>query len=213
MDATEEEKSDAAWATVVANMGLALALARRRGRGRRDEDDLAQAGLVGFYMAMLDLDPSRGVSFTTYCTYRIRSYIQREAESSGLVAIPRRSRWLARRTMLGRLDRGSLSARRAETVASALAVMTPHMQGSTEAGRLILGSLEARESDGPSGEDLEELGRAMGALTSTEREVVRLRYFEGMQYEDIGRATGMSRWTASKVERGALAKMRARMAS
>jgi RNA polymerase sigma-70 factor (ECF subfamily) len=49
---------------------------------------------------------------------------------------------------------------------------------------------EAEEGDDFSAEDAERINLALGQLAPAHREVLMLRFFEGMAYEDIARVTG-----------------------
>ncbi len=64
-------------ALILANKRLVHAIARGyRGRGA-EYDDLIQEGMLGLYRALEKYDPSRGVKFSTYATWWVRSKIQR----------------------------------------------------------------------------------------------------------------------------------------
>ena len=206
------------------NLGLVHACANRfRGRGV-DYEDLFGAGCVGLVKAARHFDPARGFAFSTYAVPVILGEIKRIFRDGGSVKIGRTLKERARKAMLEKqkleteLGReatiGELAARLGVEVCAAaelVAVSQPVLSLTGEDNG------ETKELDVPveSPEeqvvDLLSLRRVFQGLDGRDRQLIYLRYFEGLTQTVTAGRLGMSQVQVSRREKAILRLMRERM--
>ncbi len=218
-----------------ANLRLVIRTARRYVGLGLSLMDLVQEGNVGLLRAVEKYDASRGCRFSTYATWWIRHAILRAlTDQSRTIHIPghvvqvlrRMSR--ASRHLLQRLGRepepSELAAEVGISEELALAVISSSKQplsldlpSGEDQAQVLADTLPDSGSVGAeaaaSGSLLrEQLHLALSALTSTERNVVAMRFglVDGRYHtlEEAGRVLGMSRERVRQTEGKALRKLR-----
>jgi RNA polymerase sigma factor (sigma-70 family) len=60
-------------------------------------------------------------------------------------------------------------------------------------------------------EDCEHLQEALGCLSDRQSQAIRLRFFDGLTFEEVGAAMGISKQGAVHVVKSALETLKARM--
>lgn len=201
------------------NIGLVHSCANRfKGRGVEYED-LFQAGCVGLIKAAAGFDPDKGFKFSTYAVPAILGEIRRIFRDGGTVKIGRAAKEKARQLLeikeslaliLGREPTITEIAQKAEMELS-------------EAAALISACLpvisltsdeDSSETDipiSPPDEKLSErldLIKALSSLEETEREIIKLRYFNGLTQTVTAGILGMSQVQVSRKEKSILLKLR-----
>lgn len=210
-------------AATEAYLPAARSVARRfAGRGV-EEDDLFQVASLAMVKALERFDPEKGVRFISFAVPsmvgEVRNYFR---DSARLIRLPRRGVQLsvqaakARSELeqeLGRSPRADELAERLQAslddVLQALEI-SGHRMLSLDSGsdaeeeaplESFLGemdaSMEAFERD-------EQIQSAMNALDERQREVIRLRFFEGLSQRQAAERLGLSQMTVSRIERQAL---------
>jgi RNA polymerase sigma-B factor len=215
---------------VEAHIGLAEYLARRFDNRGEPLDDLIQVALIGLVKAVDRFDPGRGVEFATYATHTIAGELKRHFRDKGwAVRAPRRMQELyLRLTQVV----GSLGQKlgRSPTIAE----LAAETQGSEEE---VLEALEAGQAyrsaslDVPKGgnEDGDTLGEGLGEedpdlanaearvvlsplmarLAPRQRQIIRLRFFEGLTQSEIASRLGISQMHVSRLLARSVAELRA----
>lgn len=203
------------------NLGLAHACARRyAGRGI-DYDDLFQAGCLGLVKSAESFDESRGLRFSTYAVPVILGEIRRLFRDGGAVKVSRSLKELGMKAGKisdefcrehGRQPLLSELAQRlgvpAETAAEAVcAVQTPI-------------SLTVQDDDGdqqlelPSESfdngliDVIALRQAMLTLDSTDRSIIRKRYYGRSTQTKTAASLGMTQVQVSRREKKIISALR-----
>jgi RNA polymerase sigma-B factor len=209
------------------HMPLVRALAKRyAGRGEPLED-LVQVGAIGLIKAIDRYDPERGAELSTYAVPTIVGELRRHfRDKSWAVHVPRRLKELNQR--LARfVDQLTRERGRSPTVAElakAAGVEEEEVIDALESGH----AYTARSLSAPPGEEdldpLESLGEedegygaaehrtvlaeGLRALDEREREIIRLRFYEGLTQSQIAREVGISQMHVSRLIRKALETMR-----
>jgi RNA polymerase sigma-B factor len=209
---------------------LAHGLARRYAGKGEPLDDLEQVACVGLLKAIDRFDCAREVRFATFAVPTIAGEIKRHFRDRGwMLRVPREVQELTARLSRTREDLTRLLGRppRVEERADATAA-TP------EQGVDALHAAEAYRAlslDAPTGEDgptpAEGLGGDDGeferteqrlllrggfeALAPREREILRLRFFEGLTQREIADLVGISQMHVSRLIRRSLEQLRIAM--
>ena len=213
---------------VEAHLYIAQIIARRfSGRGV-DTDDLFQAASLALVKAAERFDPSHGAQFSTYVTPvmvgEVRNYFR---DKSRLIRPPRRAGELARivERASEALTQKLCRSPRVDEIAREASLTEDEVLEGLEAAALQPVSLDAQiaQEDGeasiadalgfndPAYADVElrdAMARAMRGLPDREREVLRMRFYDGLSQRETAEKLGISQMTVSRAERGALEKMR-----
>lgn len=213
------------------HLPLVRSLARRyAGRGEPLED-IEQVGAIGLIKAIDRFDVDREVSLATYATPNVVGEIKRHFRDKGwAIRVPRSLQELNAR-MSGAID--DLTARLGRSpsvteIAEALGTTTEEVHEALEVGSAYSAlSLDARpggdeeadpmetigsedEEFGRS-EDRATLGPVLGQLPEREREILRMRFEEGLPQTQIAERVGLSQMHVSRLIRRSLAAMRAEL--
>jgi RNA polymerase sigma-B factor len=223
------EDGDRAAREEVAHLLLPLArsLARRYAGKGEPLEDLEQVASLGLLKAIDRFDVSRDVRFATFAVPTIAGELKRHFRDRGwMLRVPRDVQELSARvtrcrevltrehgrsptvaevaTALGESDERILDAVRAADAYRTMSLDEP------------LGGGEGGVLDAVGGED-EELARAeeramlcvgLETLGPREREILHLRYHEGMTQREIARAVGVSQMHVSRLIRRSVDAMR-----
>jgi RNA polymerase sigma-B factor len=217
-------------------MSLVRSLARRYSYRGEQLEDLVQIGAIGLIKAIDRFDVNRGVELTTYATPNIIGEIKRHFRDRGwAVRVPRGLQEL--NIQLSRLiEELTVSNGRSPTIpelAKAAGVTDEEVLEALESGRAY-SSLSLSAGSGGHDEDgeldpLESLGteehqyevsedRAVLApgfrvLDERERQILHLRFFEGLTQSQIAQQVGISQMHVSRLIRRALEKIRDEIAA
>jgi RNA polymerase sigma-B factor len=210
------------------NIPLVRAMARRyAGRGEQYED-LVQIGTIGLIKAIDRFDLERGVELQTYAIPNIVGEIKRHfRDQSWAVHVPRRLKELnLKLTQL--VDQLNATLGRSPTIAElakAAGVDTEEAVEAIEAGRGYSAlSLSVPVGDDPDTElgdvlpdasnpfgaadDRAFLTRGLDCLDERERQIIQLRFFDGLTQSQIAREINVSQMHVSRLIRRSLEKMR-----
>jgi RNA polymerase sigma-B factor len=205
---------------------LARSLARRYAGKGEPLDDLEQVASLGLLKAIDRFDVSREVRFATFAVPTIAGELKRHFRDRGwMLRVPRDIQELSARVVrsreiltreLGRSPTATEVARAlgsgVEQVLEALrAADTYRMMSLDEPLAEGAGALEAIGGD-DEGYELAEhrvlLRCGLDRLGEREREIVRLRYYEGLTQREIARAVGVSQMHVSRLIRRSIDAMR-----
>jgi RNA polymerase sigma-B factor len=210
------------------HLPLVRALARRyAGRGE-SLDDIEQVGAIGLIKAIDRYELDREVALTTYATPNVVGEIKRHFRDKGwAIRIPRGLQELNAR-MSSTIERLTAELGRSPTIAEIAQKLDTTPEQVLEA--LEAGSAYAPVSlsTGPSGDaeldPMETIGTedsnferteqraslepALEMLPSREREILRMRFEDGLTQTQIAEQIGVSQMHVSRLIRKSLARMR-----
>jgi RNA polymerase sigma-B factor len=213
------------------HLPLVRALARRyAGRGE-SIDDIEQVGAIGLIKAIDRYELSREVALTTYATPNVVGEIKRHFRDKGwAIRIPRglqelnakMSSTIERLTAkLGHSPSITEIAIELETtpeqVLEAMEAGSAYAPVSLSAGPGSDGELDPMETIGEEDSNFERseqrasLEPALDLLPDREREILRMRFEDGLTQTQIAEQVGVSQMHVSRLIRKSLARMRAEL--
>ena len=209
------------------NNGLIWSVVRRYNVRGVDTDDLYQLGCIGFLKAVKGFDLTYGTQFSTYAVPKIAGEIRRFLRDDGAVKVSRTLRERSQsiygarerlRVQLGRepvlselAEKTGLSV---EEIADAdLASAAPESFQQELGDGVTLETLLGTESPEEGMIERLTLRTAVDALPEKERMTILLRFFKALTQEQTARVLGVSQVQVSRLERRALQKLRAAMAT
>lgn len=209
------------------NLRLVLSIIQRFTGRRENMDDLFQVGCIGLVKAVDNFNVEMDVKFSTYAVPMIIGEIRRYLRDNNAIRISRSVRELAYRALQAREE--LLAKKESEPTVGEIAV---HLGEKKEA---VLHAMEAiiepislyepvfndngdslylmdQLSDSSGGDEmwLENivLREAMKQLNDRERKIIQLRFYRNKTQMEIAEEIGISQAQVSRLEKGALAKMR-----
>lgn len=222
VERAQKGDKSAAEALCLENVRLVQSIAARfTGRGT-ELSDLVQIAYIGLLKAMENFDLGRGLKFSTYAVPVITGEIKRFLRDDGIIKV---SRGLKERKM--RAQRAEEELRRENAreptvseVAMRCGITAQELTEAYEACTLpdsidapSESNLDLSERLGFSDEDriIDRITAAefLDMLTDREREVMLLRYFADKTQSYTAKKIGVSQVHISRIERGALSKLRA----
>ncbi len=223
-------------ALVERHLPLVRALARRFANRGEALDDLEQVGAIGLLKAIDRFEPARGVALSSYATPNVIGEIKRHfRDRSSAIRIPRGLAELSARAartieqLTGELGRSPSLAEIAEAletspedVLEALEAASARSVSSLSqlpmAGDGDDGTVDPLERVGAEDEELERseeravLEPALRDLAPREREILRMRFEEGLTQTEIAERVGISQMHVSRLVRRSLEQMRQSLA-
>jgi RNA polymerase sigma-B factor len=214
------------------HLPLVRSLARRyAGRGEALED-IEQVGAIGLIKAIDRFELSRDVSLATYATPNVVGEIKRHFRDKGwAVRVPRALQEL-NASMSGAIERLTVKLSRSPSIAEIAAELETTPEQVLEALEVGSAYSTVSLSSGPSGEEeldpMETIGSedeeferseqraalapALERLPPREREILRMRFEEGLPQTQIAQRVGLSQMHVSRLIRKSLAVMREELA-
>jgi len=203
------------------HLPLVRSLARRyAGRGEALED-IEQVGAIGLIKAIDRFELEREVSLATYATPNVVGEIKRHFRDKGwAIRVPRALQELnasmsgAIERLTGRLGRSPSIAEVAEEVLEAMEVGSAYSTVSLSTGPGGDEELDPLETIGGEDEEFERsedraaLEPALDRLPPREREILRMRFEEGLPQTQIAQRVGLSQMHVSRLIRKSLTIMR-----
>ncbi len=205
---------------VAAHMGLASYLARRFANRGQPLDDLIQVASLGLLKAVERFDPTMRIEFSTYATTTIVGELKRYLRDRGwAVRAPRRMQELYL-SLSQVVDELAQQLGRSPTIAELAReaqASEEEVLEALEAGQAYrFASLDAPRSDSDGGDAVadmfggedQELARAeqratleplLGRLPERQRQIVELRFFEGLTQSEIARRLSVSQMQVSRL--------------
>ena len=215
---------------IYGNLRLVLSIIQRFTGRRENSDDLFQVGCIGLVKAVDNFNTDLDVKFSTYAVPMIIGEIRRYLRDNNSIRISRSVRDLAYRALQAReeLTREKECEPTAEEIAKRLGEKKEAVVQAMEA---IIEPISLYEpvfsdngdsiyvidqiSDANSSEEiwLENivLREAMRCLTEREQKIIMLRYYMNKTQTEIAQEIGISQAQVSRLEKGALSRMRAQI--
>ena len=211
---------------IVSHLNLVRFLASKFKNRGDPLDDLIQVGTIGLIKAIDRFDPSRGLEFTTYATPTILGEIKRHFRDKGWsVRVPRRLQELSAKVnqandeLTNELSRSPSVEEIAKRVGASVDDVLEAMESSSAYSSVPLeGGGSSDDDDAPSvidhyatedenlaaSDDRIVLEDAIRDFSPREKDVIRMRFFEGMTQVEIAERLGISQVQVSRLLRRTL---------
>ena len=211
---------------IVSHLNLVRFLASKFKNRGEPLDDLIQVGTIGLIKAIDRFDPSRGLEFTTYATPTILGEIKRHFRDKGWsVRVPRRLQELSAKVnqandeLTNELSRSPSVEEIAKRVGASVDDVLEAMESSSAYSSVPLeGGGSSDDDDAPSvidhyatedenlaaSDDRIGLEDAIRDFSPREKDVIRMRFFEGMTQVEIAERLGISQVQVSRLLRRTL---------
>ena len=210
---------------VHSHLGLAHQLARRFGNRGETHDDLVQVASLALVRAAERFDPDRGVMFSTFAAASIVGELKRHFRDRGwAVRAPAACRsWSLRsgapptasaRAGAGadrsRTGQGDPRQRVRRPRSSRSRPKLPHLLAGRpdREGQSMAESLGSEDGGFVGVENHSALAKAMGTLSPRDRDIVRLRFVEGLTQSQIATQLGVSQMQISRLLAASLRRLR-----
>lgn len=225
----EEGDVEAREKLVMSHMNLVRFLANKFKNRGEPLDDLIQVGYLGLLKAIDRFDPSRGLEFTTYATPTIMGEIKRHFRDKGWsVRVPRRLQELSAKVnqatdvLTTELQRSPKIEEIAEYLDASVDEVLEAMESSSAYSSVPLeGTGNNDNDDAPSvldryatedsalnfTDDRLIIQEALKGFSPREREVIDLRFLQGMTQIEIAEKLGISQVQVSRLLRRTLKKI------
>ena len=209
------------------NLRLVLSVIQRFDKRGENPDDLFQVGCIGLMKAITNFDPDKQVKFSTYGVPMIAGEVRRYLRDNSPLRVPRSIRDVAYRVLqckegltaqLGREPTLEEIARTlelpAEEVSQALdAVCTPvslHDPVYSDGGDPLTVMDQVRDSKNTEEGWMEHIAlqTAFRRLGPREKQILRLRFYDGKTQMEVAAALGISQAQVSRLEKGAIGTLR-----
>ena len=212
---------------ICGNLRLVLSIIQRFSSRRENMDDLFQVGCIGLVKAVDNFNIDLDVKFSTYAVPMIIGEIRRYLRDNTTIRISRSVRDLAYRALQTREewirekecepDVGTIAAllgekkeavlRAMEAIVDPISLYEPVF---TENGDSIY--VMDQLSDTSAGDEhwLENIALrdAMNRLSERERKIIEMRFYRNKTQMEIAESIGISQAQVSRLEKGALERMR-----
>lgn len=215
---------------IYGNLRLVLSVIRRFGGKRDNADDLFQVGCIGLVKAVDNFNTELDVKFSTYAVPMIIGEVRRYLRDNNSVRVSRSIRDLAYKALQVReemicekecdpsvdeiaqklgADKESV-IRAMEAIVEPMSIYEPvYCEGGDSL--YVIDQL----SDSGEGDDgwLENIAlkEALKNLTERERTIIGMRYYGNRTQTEVAEEIGISQAQVSRLEKGALEKMRKQM--
>ncbi|MGM9647269.1 MAG: RNA polymerase sporulation sigma factor SigG [Eubacteriales bacterium] len=233
LKAAHEGDGEARNALIDGNLRLVLSIVQRFQSRGENPDDLFQVGCIGLIKAVDNFNVEMDVKFSTYAVPMIVGEVRRYLRDNNAVRVSRSVRDLAykalgvRETLSRTMSREptieeittalvkeGLAHTKEEVVAALEAIVEPvslyepvYTDGTSDSLYVMDQISDPSCSDEVWVENI-ALKEALDHLTGRERMIISLRFFKGKTQMEIASAIGISQAQVSRLEKGALERIR-----
>ena len=209
------------------NLRLVLSVVQRFTGRRENLDDLFQVGCIGLVKAVDNFNVELDVKFSTYAVPMIIGEIRRYLRDNNSIRISRSLRDLAYRALQAKEElirtkeceptiddiAKHLGEEKEAVVRAMEAIVEPislYEPVYNDGGDSIYVMDQIKDSSSSDEKWLESIAlkEAMKCLTERERKIIRLRYFSNKTQMEIAEEIGISQAQVSRLEKGALERIR-----
>ncbi len=205
---------------ITENIGLVHSIAKRFNKRGIEYDDLFQAGCLGLVKAVDNFDESKGYAFSTYAVPVIMGEIKRLFRDGGAIKVSRALKEKSIRVQSTR-DRFVKSNLREPTVTELSEICNISIEELSEILNIInpVVSLSSFYEEENSEYDVLydesdnlfnklSVDEMLSKLSDYEKELIKLRYFQGKTQCETAKLLGVSQVQISRREKAILKKMR-----
>lgn len=212
---------------IAGNLRLVLSVVQRFTSRGENLDDLFQVGCVGLIKAVDNFDVTLDVKFSTYAVPMIIGEIRRYLRDNNSIRVSRSVRDLAYRALtakeelsreLGREPTSDeISARLGEKKSDVLAALDAIVEPISlyepiysDSGDSVYVMDQISDTENTDEHWLEDIAlrEAMKRLSPREKKIVDMRFFKGRTQMEIAGEIGISQAQVSRIEKGALEKIK-----
>ncbi len=212
---------------IMGNLRLVLSIVQRFSSRGENPDDLFQVGCIGLIKAIDHFNTDLDVKFSTYAVPMIIGEMRRYLRDNSSIRVSRSMRDLAYRSLSAREELSRAKGREVtvEEIAEAIGAEVSAVSRALEAIALPVSLYDSVYSDGEdsvyvidqlsdseaSDENWIEsiaLKEAIAGLGDRERDIIRMRFYRGKTQMEIAEEIGISQAQVSRLEKGAIEKMR-----
>ncbi len=219
--------TDARQKLIYGNLRLVLSIIQRFTGRSENMDDLFQVGCIGLVKAVDNFDVDMNVKFSTYAVPMIIGEIRRYLRDNNAVRISRSVRDMAYRSLKAReelirekereptLDEiaaklgepRELVLRAMEAIVEPISLYEPVY---SEGGDALYVMDQISDADSSDEKWLESIAlrEAMKALSERERKIIQMRFYRNKTQVEIAEEIGISQAQVSRLEKGALERIR-----
>ena len=209
------------------NLRLVLSVIQRFDKRGESPDDLFQVGCIGLIKAISNFDPTKQVRFSTYGVPMIAGEVRRYLRDNSAIRVSRSLRDVAYRVLqckeamtadMGREPTLEEIARQleltTEEVSEALdAVCAPislHDPVYADGGDPLTVMDQVRDTKNTEEGWMEHIAlrTAFRTLGDREKEILRLRFYDGKTQMEVAGMVGISQAQVSRLEKGAISSLR-----
>lgn len=209
------------------NLRLVLSIIQRFSGGNENVDDLFQIGCIGLMKAIDHFDTELGVKFSTYAVPMIMGEIRRYLRDNNSIRVSRSLRdtaykaIYAKEAFIRKNDReptidelSALTGISADDILFALdAIQSPvslYEPVYTEGGDslYIMDQISDRKNKEENWIEEISLSEALSRLPDRERNIIRLRFYEGRTQMEVAEEIHISQAQVSRLEKSALHSMK-----
>lgn len=223
---TESEKNIARDKMIQGNLRLVLSVIQRFSNRGENPDDLFQVGVIGLIKAIDHFDPTLDVRFSTYGVPMIIGEVRRYLRDNNSIRVSRSLRDIAYHAMQikEKLTNENNREPTVEEIAKIMKIPKENVVLALEAIVEPVSLFEPVFSDGndtiyvmdqigDNNDDknwLEELSikDAIKNLSQREKNIIGLRFFQGKTQMEVANEIGISQAQVSRIEKGALNKIK-----
>ena len=208
------------------NLRLVLSVIQKFTNRGEDIDDLFQIGVVGLIKAINNFDLTKEVRFSTYCVPMIAGELRRYLRDYSQIKVSRSMKDLAYKAMQAkeRLTAANqrepkieeiakeIGAERSDVVLALESISDPvslyEPVYSDSGDTLYVLDQIGDKNDVDSWLDAISLKEAIRDLHPREKNILNLRFFQGITQVEVANEIGISQAQVSRLEKGALAKVK-----
>lgn len=224
---TREGDKEAREKLILGNLRLVLSVVGRFNPKNDSADDLFQVGCIGLIKAIDNFNPDFDVRFSTYAVPMIIGELRRYQRDNNTVRVSRSVRDLAYRALQIKeeVSRGEQRDATLSEIAKKLDVSERAVGEAMEAIAMPVSLFDSVYGDGDDkmyvidklADETESddvwienmcLKEALKKLSERELNIVKLRYYKGKTQMEIASEIGISQAQVSRVEKGAIDKLR-----
>ena len=212
---------------ILGNLRLVLSVVGRFNPKRDSADDLFQVGCVGLIKAIDNFNPDFAVRFSTYAVPMIIGELRRYQRDNNAVRVSRSLRDLAYRALQIKEEVSHTESRDAtlseiaeklgvseRAVGEAMeAIVEPvslydSVYGEDDDKMYVIDKLADENEESESWIESMALKDALAKLVGREKDIIRLRYYQGKTQMEIAAEIGISQAQVSRLEKSAIDKLR-----
>lgn len=230
LDKTKSGDAEARERLIDGNLRLVLSIIQRFSGRCENPDDLFQVGCIGLIKAIDNFDTSLDVKFSTYAVPMIIGEIRRYLRDNNTIRVSRSVRDLAYRALQAREDiqRANGCEATVDMIAKKIGETVEDVSNAMEAiiepmslydpvyndGGDSIYVMDQISDSGKADENwLEDIAlkEAMKKLGEREKRIIELRFFKDLTQMEIASEIGISQAQVSRLEKGALERIRKQM--
>ena len=209
------------------NLRLVLSVIKRFSGNHENVDDLFQIGCIGLIKSIDNFNPTLGVKFSTYAVPMIIGEIRRYLRDNNSIRVSRSLRDTAYRAICARelYLKQNQKEPSIEEIAAEIGIgkedivyaldaiqspMSLYEPVYTEGGDTlyIMDQLSDKKNKEENWVQNLALQDAVARLNERERQIIRMRFYEGQTQMEVAREIGISQAQVSRLEKSALRSMR-----